>query len=139
MPKGVVGTMDTVGWVQEPTVKIDRAIAYWFANRIDQCIILRDVHSYQYVVANHQDDKKGEGLFLDDIKQNLNEYMLQIFDSASINAYAKRANPEDKMFTLVLSGVVTQDGKTHDLAQAVYVEGGSYKLIDNARELNNGN
>lgn len=138
MPKGVVASMDTVGFIQEPTVKIDRAIAYWFANRIDQCIVLRDVHSYQYVVANHQDDKKGEALFIADIKQNLNEYMLQIFDSASIDAWANRANEGDKMFTLVLSGVVGQDGKTYDIARSVYVEGGSYKLIDTARELNNG-
>jgi hypothetical protein len=138
MPKGVVGTMDTVGWIQEPAVKIDRAIAYWFANRIDQCIILRDIHSYQYVVAKHQDDKNSEAPFLAEIKQNLNEYMLQIFDTASIDAYAQRDNPEDKMFTLVLSGVVGQDGKEYDLARSVYVEGGSYKLIDTARELNNG-
>lgn len=138
MPKGVVGTMDTVGFIQEPAVKIDRAIAYWFANRIDQCIVLRTVHSYQYVVANHQDDKKGEDRFLADIKQNLNEYMLQIFDACSIDAWADRANEGDKMFTLVLSGVVTQDGKQYDLAHSVYVEGGSYKLIDAARQLNNG-
>lgn len=138
MPKGVVGTMDTIGFVQEPTVKIDKAIAYWFANRIDQCIVIRNVHSYQYVVANHQDDKNTEELFLTEIRQNLNEYMLQIFDSVSIDAWAKRANPEDKMFTLVLSGVVSQDGKQYDIARSVYVEGGSYKLIDTARELNNG-
>lgn len=139
MPKGVVGSMDTIGFIQEPTVKIDRAIAYWFANRIDQCIIIRDVHSYQYVVSNHQDDKNNEDLFLANIKQNLSEYMLQIFDAVSIDAWAQRKNEGDKMFTLMLSGVVTQDGKTYDLASSVYVEGGSYKLIDAARELNNGN
>jgi len=139
MPKGVVGSMDTLGFIQEPTVKIDRAIAYWFANRIDQCIVIRNVHSYQFVVANHQDDKGSEELFLADIKQNLSEYMLQIFDAVSVDAHAKRANEGDKMFTLILSGIVTQDGKKYDLAHAVYIEGGSYKLIDAARELNNGN
>lgn len=138
MPKGVVGSMDTLGFIQEPTVKIDRAITYWFANRIDQCIIIRNVHSYQYVVAKHQNDKGGDELFLADIKQNLTEYMLQIFDSVSINAWAKRAKEEDKMFTLMLSGIVTQDGKQYDIAHSVYIEGGSYKLIDKARELNNG-
>lgn len=138
MPKGVVGSMDTIGFIQEPTVKIDRAIAYWFANRIDQCIVIRNVHSYQYVVANHQDDKNNEELFLTDIKQNLNEYMLQIFDAVSIDAWAQRKEEGDKMFTLILSGVVTQDGKQYDIAQSVYVEGGSYKLIDTARQLNNG-
>lgn len=138
MPKGVVGSMDTIGFIQEPTVKIDRAIAYWFANRIDQCIVIRSVHSYQYVVANHQDDKNNEERFLADIKQNLSEYMLQIFDAVSIDAWAQRKNEGDKMFTLVLSGVVTQDGKQYDLAQSVYVEGGTYKIIDTAREINNG-
>jgi hypothetical protein len=57
MAKGVVATMDTVGFITEPTVKIDRAIAYWFANRLDQCIVLRGIHSYQYVMAKHQNNK----------------------------------------------------------------------------------
>lgn len=139
MPKGVVATMDTVGFIQEPTVKIDRAIQYYFANRVDQCIILRGIHSYQYIVAKHQDDKDSEEKFLEDIKRNLTEYMLSIFDSASVAARALRKEEGDKMFTLAISGQVSQDGKIYDIAHAVYVEGQSYKIIDQARALNNGN
>ncbi|AEV89500.1 putative virion structural protein [Pseudomonas phage OBP] len=135
MPKGVVATMDTVGFIQEPGIKIDRAIAYWFANRIDQCIILRNVKSYQYVVAKHQDDKKGEERFLEDIQKNLREYLLQIFDAVSVNAWAKREQEGDKMFSLILSGIVEQDGKKYDLAHAVSVNGETYKLIDIGRGL----
>lgn len=69
MAKGVVATMDTVGFITEPTVKIDRAIAYWFANRLDQCIVLRGIHSYQYVMAKHQDDKGTDERFLEEIKK----------------------------------------------------------------------
>lgn len=138
MPKGVVGTMDTVGFVEEPTLKIDRAVKYYFANRIDQSIILRDIHSYQYIVAKHQDDKDSEEAFLEDIKRDFTAYLLQIFDSVSVAAHAIRKAPEDKMFTLALSGKVTQDGKQHDVAHAVYLEGSSFKIIDQARALNNG-
>ena len=133
MAKGVVGTMDTVGFITEPTVKIDRLIAYWFANRIDQCIIIRKVHSYQYVVAKHQGDQKSEERFLQDIENNLREYLLECFDSASVNAWAKREQEGDKMFTLVLSGVVFQDGNQYELNKSVLVNGSTYKLIEQGR------
>lgn len=135
MPNGAVGTMDTIGFITEPTIKIDRAIAYWFANRVDQCIILRNIHSYQYVVAKHQDDKKGVERFLDDVQKNLTEYLLQIFEAVSVSAHANRQNESDKMFTLVISGVVKQGGKPYDLAHSVAVSGETYKLIDKGRGL----
>lgn len=133
MPNGVVATMDTLGFITEPTVKIDRAIAYWFANRIDQCIILRNIHSYQYVVAKHQDDKRSEERFLEEVQNNLREYLLQIFDAASVEAVAKKENEGDKMFTLVIRGVVQQAGKTYDLRHAVSVSGETYKLVEIGR------
>lgn len=137
MPKGVVATMDTMGFITEPAIKIDRAIAYWFANRIDQCIILRNIHSYQYVMAKHQGDKRSEERFLEEIKKNLTEYLLQIFDSASVDARSVRANEGDKMYTLVLSGIVAQDGKTYDVARSVLVNGETYKIVDEGRAINN--
>lgn len=136
MPKGPVGTMDTVGFLTEPSVKIDRALAYWFANRIDQCIVLRDIKSYQYVTAKHQDDKKGVERFLTDVKDNLTAYLLQIFDGVTIETKANRANEEDKMFTLLISGVVNEDGRTYDLASSTLINGETYKLIDKGRALN---
>lgn len=137
MAKGVVATMDTVGFITEPTVKIDRAIAYWFANRLDQCIVLRGTHSYQYVMAKHQDDKGSEERFLEEIKKNLTEYLLQIFDSVSVEAKSYRKNEGDKMFTLILSGVVVQDDKKYDLARSVLINGETYRLVDEGRALNN--
>lgn len=138
MSKGVVGTMDTVGFIEEPTVKIDRLIAYWFANRIDQSIIIRNVHSYQYVIAKHQGEKKGEERLLQDIENNLQGYLLECFDGASVSAWAKRENPEDKMFTLVISGVAFQDGKQYELNNSVLINGSTYELIDKGRQVGNG-
>lgn len=133
MAKGVVGTMDTVGFISEPTIKIDRCIAYWFANRIDQCLIIRTVASYQYVVAKHQGDKRSEDRFLQDIENNLREYLLQNFDKVSVKAWAQRKEPEDKMFTLVLSGEAIQDGKSYDISRSVLINGSTYKVIDIGR------
>ncbi len=135
MPKGVVATMDTVGYLTEPTVKADRAITYWFANRIDQCIILRDIYSYQYVVAKHQDDKGSDEKFLQDVESNLRGYLLEIFEGASVSARAIREHDYDKMFTLAVSAVVFEDGKEYDVAQAVYINGSNYEIIDKGRGL----
>lgn len=135
MPKGVVGTMDTVGFLTEPTVKADRAITYWFANRIDQCIILREIYSYQYVVAKHQDDKGSDEKFLEDVQNNLKGHLLEIFDGASVSARAIRENEGDKMFTLAVSAVVYEDGKEYDVAQSVYINGSNYEIVDKGRGL----
>lgn len=137
MAKGVVATMDTVGYLTEPTVKADRAIAYWFANRVDQCILLEDIASYQYVVASHQDDKGSEDRFLADIKTNLTSYLMEIFDGVTIQAYAKKETEQSKMFTLVISGEFFQDGVRYELNQAVLINGKSYELVDRGRKLNN--
>lgn len=136
MPKGPVASMDVVGFITEPSVKIDRAIAYWFANRIDQCIIIRDVKSYQYVVASHQDDKKSEEKFLQDIKTNLRDYLLQIFDGATVEARALRKEEGDKMFTLALSGIVQQDGAVYQINKSVLINGSTYLKVDKGRALN---
>jgi hypothetical protein len=63
---------------------------------------------------------------------------LQIFDSASVDAWAQRKEEGDKMFTLVLSGVVGQDGKQYDLAHSVLLNGSNYKVVNEGRLLNNG-
>lgn len=133
MAKGVVGTMDTVGFLTEPTVKIDRLMAYWFANRKDQCLIIRNVHSYQYVIAKHQGEKKGEERLFQDIENNLREYLLEYFDAASVRAWGNRENEYDKMFTLVISGVVNQDGVEYELNKSVLINGSTYKLIEAGR------
>lgn len=138
MAKGILGTMDTIGFITEPTLKLDRAIAYWFANRIDQCLIIRTVASYQYIIAKHQDDKGSEERFLADIENNLREYLLQNFDGVSVKAWANKANPGDKMFTLVLSGVAIQDGVSCDIAKSVLINGSTYELVDKGRGGNNG-
>lgn len=135
MPKGVVATMDTVGYLTEPTVKADRAIAYWFANRVDQCLILRNIHSYQYIVAKHQDDKGSEERFLADVQNNLKGYLLQIFDGADVKARAIRQQEGDKMFTLALSCQYIEDGKSYDLATSVYINGNTFEIIDQGRGL----
>lgn len=132
MAKGVVATLDTLGYLTEPTVKADRAMAYWFANKVDQCILLRHIHSYQYVVASHQGDQNEEK-FLEEIKKNLQEYLLQIFDKVSIGAWAKRDKEESKMFTLVLSGEFYQDDKRYELNRSVLLNGSTYEIIDKNR------
>lgn len=135
MANGMVATMDTLGYLTEPTIKADRAIAYWFANRIDQCLILRDINSYQYLVAKHQDDHTEERL-LQDVKKHLRDYLLELFEKVSVEAWAKRENEGDKMYTLVVSAEFWQDGVRYDLAKSVIEAGSTYRTIDYGRSTN---
>lgn len=132
MAKGVVATMDTLGYLTEPMIKGDRLVAYWFANRVDQCIILRDINSFQYLTAKHQGDKSEEKL-LEDIEINLRAFLLECFDQASVAVKALRKEEGDKMFTLAIAAEFWQDGKRYDLAKSVILSGETYKLVDNGR------
>lgn len=130
---GIVGTMDTLGWVKEPSVKIDRLIAYWFANRKDQSIIFRNIQSFQYVVGKHQDDKQIDG-FLEDIQNNLRSFLLECFEGADVVAAAPGWEANLKMFTLAISGQVQQDGVKYDLAHAVQLNGKTFEKIAEGRK-----
>lgn len=136
MTKGVVATMDTIGFIKEPEVKADRAFAYWFANRVDQCIILKNIHSYQYVVAKHQDDKGSTDPFLAELKTNLTEYLEQIFDNVSVDARAIKDNELSKMFTLAFSATFDQDGVTYQFNKSVMASCKTYELVMEGRKGN---
>ena len=75
MTKGVVGTMDTLGWVTEPSLKINRKIAYWFASRKDQSLVIRDVESFQYIKETMQGSKAS----LDDFKRKIKNSLMNLF------------------------------------------------------------
>ncbi|WNV45876.1 hypothetical protein [Aeromonas phage AerS_266] len=129
---GIVGTMDTLGWVDEPVVKIDRLIAYWFANRKDQSIIFRNIQSFQYVVAKHQDDKQIDG-FLQEIQSNLQSFLLECFDAAEVKARAPGYEVGKKMFTLAISGRVLEKDTYYDLSHSVILNGKTFEKIREGR------
>lgn len=133
MAKGVVATMDTLGFITEPTIKIDRLIAYWFANRIDQSIILTGIQSYQYVVAKHQNDFQIDN-FLKEIEENLRSFLLECFTNVDVGVRSPDYEPVKKMFTLAISGQVEEDGKLYDLATSVAVNGKTFELIEKGRK-----
>ena len=135
MAKGVVATMDTVGYLKEPTAKADRQIAQWFANRVDQSIIFRDIQSYQYVVGKHQNDFRVDE-FLREIQSNLKSYMLECFDGVDVSARAVNYEPGNKMFTLAVSATVEEDGVRYDVSQAVSINGKTYELVNEGRKRN---
>lgn len=128
----IVGTMDTVGWLEEPTAKIDRLIAYWFANRADQCIFLRNIPSFNFVVGKHQNDKEIDSM-LQDMQTSLRNFMLTAFESADIRVTAPDHQKEKKMYTLYVGGVVSENGISYDIAQSVVFNGETFKLVERGR------
>lgn len=137
MPNGVAATMSVVGYLYEPQATVDRLVAWWFANRIDQSTILGNIPSYQYVVASHQNDFRIDE-FLEDVKTNLRTYLLECFEGADVQASAPGYEVGSKMFSLHVAAVVERDGKRYDVAQSVLLNGESYKLVDNGRHQNVG-
>lgn len=135
MAKGVVGTMDTIGYLKEPSAKADRLIALWFANRVDQSIILSNIQSYQYVVAKHQNDFRIDE-FLAEVQTNLRSYLQECFDGAEVVARAPNYLTVNKMFTLAVSATVEEDGVRYDVARSVEINGKTYERVNEGRHRN---
>ncbi|QDJ97050.1 hypothetical protein PQC07_gp222 [Aeromonas phage D3] len=133
MANGCCATMSTVGYLYEPLAQIDRLIAWWFANRIDQSVILTDIQSYQYVVASHQNDFRIDE-FLQDVQRNLQSYLMECFEGAEVKATAPNYEEGGKMFHLHISGVVERNGVRYDVASAVALSGKTFELVENGRK-----
>lgn len=129
---GMVGTMSTLGWVMEPTAMVDLIYSYWFANRRDQCIILKGIQSFDFVIASHQGDTNIEG-FLDDTEEGLRSLFLECFDTAIVTVVSPDYSHTKKNFTLAISGTVYKDNKPYDVAKSVILNGKSFELIQEAR------
>lgn len=125
---GIVGTMSTLGWVDEPTVMIDKLFSYWIANRRDQCIILTGIQSFDFVIGSHQGDTVIDK-FLDDAEESFRSMLLECFDNVQVSVMSPDHEQAKKNFTLAISGTVYKDGIGYDLARSVILNGKTFELI----------
>jgi len=133
MPKGVVGTMDTLGWVTEPSLKINRKIAYWFATRKDQSTVIRNVESFQFIKETLQGSKAPLSEFKKTIKRSLMNLLLESFDDVLIEINHQNVTNEGSIVNMIISGYCLENENTYDIAYSVYVNNKTYELIDEGR------
>lgn len=133
MPRGGVGTMDTLGWVTEPTLKINRKIAYWFATRRNQCITIKEVESYTYVKETVQGTKGSRDVILEAIERSLTKIISECFDRVSVATRAEDVSTNGTAFRLLISGSAFEDGKEYDFSYSVLLHNKTFELIEEGR------
>ncbi len=134
MSNGCVGTMSTLGFVtKDMNLAMDLHIAYWFAARRDQCKMIPDVPSFEWVLMQNQGDREK---LLTEVKTTLTTYFQELTEQVEVltSSTTESGNPDDGKFTMLV-GVkcVTPDGKEYDLQRAVLVSGQTYELIKKGR------
>ena len=135
MPIGSIATMDTLGFINEPSIKLDRAFAYWLANRKSQSSLFDNVESFMFVVAEHQDDKRTTDLFVEAVNRSLTNHLSGFFNDVSVSCRTITESEESKCFTLVISARVIENGAAYDLEESLLVNGETYKRILKSRGL----
>lgn len=132
MALGMVGTMDTRGWVTHPTEKIDRLIAYWLANRRDQCTFIGGIESYNWVLGRHQSDRTPDDM-VNEMIASLQNFLLQAFDEVKVTIEIPGYQPTNKMFSLNISGYCIESNVRYDIANSVLINGQTFELVNEGR------
>lgn len=133
MPKGMVGSMSTMGFISEPQIKAAKKIDYWFAARKNQSIIIAEVESYQYIKESAQGTLITIDEFCEKIKNSLYKVLIEAFDKVEIDVRHESDNNSTSTFHCIFSGTVTEDGVGYDIAKAVIFNNKSYERIDEGR------
>lgn len=133
MTKGIVGSMSKMGWITEPQLKAAKKIDYWFEARKNQCIVIGDVESFQYVRESSQGTLITVEEFCERMRLSLQRVMLECFESAEIFAVPEDVNGNGSIFRCHFSGTVYENGVGYDIAKAVLFNNKSYEKIDEGR------
>lgn len=133
MAKGPCMSMSLFGMITEPTMKIDRAIAWFFASRRNQCIVIREVDSYIYVKESNQGTNITPEAFCNDIADALRNVLLKYFESANVVATPKYITEKGSMFTCLITCAAYEDGKWYDGAKAVTLNNKTFEVLEKAR------
>lgn len=133
MPKGPAMSMSLLGAITEPTLKLDRCLAWFFASRRNQCIMIRAVESFVYVREINQGTNITAESFCDKVAESLQRVIIKYFDEAYVDAYPEYKPSSNTMFTCYISCTAIVDGKRYDLAKSVLINNKTFELIDKAR------
>lgn len=133
MPKGPVGTMDTLGWVTEPTLKADRKIAYWFACRKDQCEHVKDIDSFHFIKETVQGHKGSVSDMTGPIRNSLSNVLMECFEEVTVEVNSKSISAKGYATEIFISATVWEDGKSYDVATSVIINDKTFELVYEGR------
>ena len=113
--KNNVYTLNTVGVVEHPKLKLNRLIEYFIIADFSQTYLYSgEIASLKYIMNNHIDNIK------DECRTALTIMLERYFDAVSIEVTLEDTDASNKK-ALVMSVTVTEDGKTHILDKEVYI------------------
>lgn len=135
MTRGVASSMSTLGYITEPTLKIDRKIAWWFAARKNQSILLTDIENFQYVREMNQGTNITTSAFCDKIAISLEKILLECFDSVEILAHPEDISDTGSMFRCRINGMCYEEGMSYQINAAVIMNNKTFELIDKGRKV----
>ena len=133
MTKGVVGSMSTMGWISEPQLKAAKKIDYWFASRRSQCLVIREVESYQFVKESCQGTNITVKEFCRKLSSSLKRILLECFEDVEVNVVPEDISEQGSVFRANISAIFTENGITYDLSKSVDINNNSFELIDEGR------
>lgn len=132
--RGIAASMSLQGFITEPTLILDRAIAWFFASRRNQSIVLRDIESYVYIREINQGTNITPERFCDLISEGLQRVINCYFDSCYVEARPVYDTQSTTMFTCYIACTGIRDGKHYDMAKSVLLNNKTYERVETARQ-----
>lgn len=128
----VVGTMSTeLGFETKSVISaMSWHLTYYFTSRSDQGKVVGDTPSFYFTWR-----KFGEvpETLIDRSKQELKAYFKELFSETDVQVSKVAVNDSPNHYTLQFAVRVMHENQFYDLAEAVYVDGERFELLDKRR------
>lgn len=117
-----VATLSPEGWVKSPTAKLDTLFADFLAAANSQYPFGSTEVSLTWLLARHQNQPRD---LEEAIQTNLQIYFSKHFPDSKVEVNVTVKDPEDgsSKQSLHISAIVQSQGQTHQLNEAVLIEG----------------
>lgn len=126
-----VPTLSDLGWVTNPTVKMDKLLSHLFEADVIQSYTFKgSVSSIQGIIAQYGHDINA---LVAQLRSKLEKYLQAYYDVATVELTANTnpsENPTDKI-TLVMYATVVEDGQQYSVGKLLGQVDGSFKVIRN--------
>lgn len=135
MSKYVVATLSSsTGWIVDSVEEaLDKHFLYYFTSRRSQAKTMGPTPSFYYLISKYGD---SQDKLVSALRDDLKSYLTELFPTNDVSVTVANISPKGSTYTLQVSARVVSDGIGYDLAKSVFINGSSYKLLDEHRLVN---
>lgn len=131
MPKNIVPSLSTHGWVDKPAEKADLLLTHFFYSMKSQTSLYgSSVSSFAWIL---EQNAREPARVAEETRKALITYLLRFYDSVNITVTERDENPDlsSSRSELIIAATVVEDGVEYQLDKLVTIVDGRFKEFAN--------